>query len=146
MIASLVCFFAAIVCYAIVQTLQLRPLDSIWADAEPFSFWGRNSWARKYAGRKKKYSRLMLPAPDNWYYRKFKIKYQERFPGSATVFVWVTDALHFFQFMYFNLICLALVFPANAPLLDSVITFLLLRLGYWIFFGWWFEWVFLKRK
>lgn len=145
MIASLVCFFAAIVCYAIVQTLQLRPLDSIWADAAPFSFWGRSSHVRKYAFRKKKYSRLMLPAPDNWYYRKFKIKYQERFAGSATVFVWVTDAMHFFQFMYFNLMALsyALAFSSGWGI---VVNFLLIRIGAWIVWGTWFEWVFLKRK
>src|SRR6478736_5466835 len=59
-------------------------------DVHPDSFWGDRSYNRKY-------DRRMIIAPATWYYRFFEIKYKERFPGSATVFVALTDGYHLMQ-------------------------------------------------
>jgi hypothetical protein len=60
-------------------------------------FWGNNSWMRKYIFKGNMYQDL---PPDNWYYRTFRIKYKERFPGSATIFVTFTDGFHLMQFIF----------------------------------------------
>jgi len=66
-----------------------------------FGFWGEESYKRKYArstaGDSKVY--WLIAAPANWYYRIFKIKYKERFPLSATVFVFLTDGYHLTQWI-----------------------------------------------
>jgi hypothetical protein len=41
-----------------------------------------------------------MPAPDNWYYRRFRIPYRERFPGSATIFSCLTDGFHAAQWCF----------------------------------------------
>jgi len=139
-IIGCVCFMLAIACYAVVQTLQLRHDMSIWRSVRADSFFGIGSWYRKYD---KKF--LDRPAPSNWYYRRFGIRYKEKFPGSATVFVFLTDAMHFFQFMFFNLLCLSvnlIIFSGWSV----VINFFLLRIIVWLVWGLFFEHLLVKRK
>lgn len=58
------------------------------------SFWGEESYWRKYASP--------IDAPkNNWYYKFFKIGYKERWPTSATFTVLFTDAMHLFQSLFF---------------------------------------------
>jgi hypothetical protein len=75
------------------------------------SFWGEDSWERKYSAIK--------DAPDTWYYRFFKIKYKERFPGSATIFVALTDGYHLMQFISH---------------LSLITAFALLTANFWLYF------------
>lgn len=69
------------------------------------TFWGNNSWMRKYNFKGDMYNDL---PPNNWYYRTFNIDYRERFPLSATALVFLTDGMHLMQFVYH--LCLALSF------------------------------------
>lgn len=55
------------------------------------NFW--QSWDRKYKKPKE-------PAPTSWYYKLAVLKYKERFPGSGTVFVSLTDGYHFSQLLF----------------------------------------------
>lgn len=73
-------------------------------------FFGRDSWKRKYA-RNRSFPEevyFMIPSPDNWYYRFFRIKYKEKFPLSATMLVFVTDGFHLFQWIFIKVILLAI--------------------------------------
>lgn len=58
-----------------------------------------NQWENKY--KKEPESGLLIEAPKKGiyglYHRLKDLTYQERFPGSATVFVWLTDPFHFFE-------------------------------------------------
>lgn len=108
MIISILLLIPAIVAYSVSQLVMHNKfkIDN--------SFWDASSWKRKY---KVKWLRSrdgnlpdfgqFIPALDNWYYRFFKIKYKERFPGSATIFVSLTDGYHFMQFWMFNFLALS---------------------------------------
>ena len=76
---------------------------------EKFSFWGEESWVRKYKRANKfvdEYHRII--APDNWYYNLLKIKYKEKFPLSATVLVFLTDGFHLVQWLMIKFLILAM--------------------------------------
>ncbi len=81
----------------------------------PFSFFGIDSWKRKY--KRSTYSVFphnervydLIAAPDNWYYDIFKIRYKEKFPLSATVLVFVTDGYHLVQWFMIKFLILAMV-------------------------------------
>lgn len=91
---SLLFLAAGAACWAVMCSRTFHPDDQWISD---ISFWGKDSWRLKY-----KFSPLdfilMEPAPKTWYYRIFDIAYKERFPGSATIFVWLTDGFHLMQF------------------------------------------------
>lgn len=65
------------------------------SDKHPTGFWGSQSWVRKY----KHCNRIVVKAPNNIYYRLFKIEYKEKFPLSATALVFLTDGFHLLQFI-----------------------------------------------
>lgn len=81
----------------------------------PFSFWGKESWNRKYKRypyvdpmqAQQKYQ--LIAAPDNWYYEITKIKYKEKFPLSATVLVFLTDGFHLVQWTMIKCLILAMI-------------------------------------
>lgn len=136
-VLGVILFMLAIVCYAIVQTLQLRHEYSVWQNSYYKGFWGTSSWLRKY-------SKELKLAPKTWYYKYFKLSYKERFPGSATIFVFVTDAMHFFQFMFFNLLCLSVALFLFTEW-SILINFILLRVLVWIVWGLFFEHLLVKK-
>jgi hypothetical protein len=78
-------------------------------------FWNPlESWKNKY-GRwtltnHKVYSDTFKEGSfKRWYYNTFRLKYIERFPGSATIFVFLTDGWHLSQFFRVLFIMLAIV-------------------------------------
>ena len=81
--------------YSVSQLQQHGKLRWMKEDA---SFWGADSDVRKY---KLHLDVAYMLAPDNWYYRFFKIKYKERFPLSATFLVAFTDGYHQMQSLSF---------------------------------------------
>jgi hypothetical protein len=96
MILTLTSIIIAAGCYAVSQSV-IHGKFNLYGG----SFWGNEGW-RKYANP--------IDAPkDNWYYRYFKIGYKERFPLSATLLVFVTDAYHLFQMIFKIFLCLAFV-------------------------------------
>lgn len=83
---SIFFFVLAVIAYTISQLImhsKIRFKGNYWSND------GRS-----------KYKKGLPPAPDNWYYRFFKIKYKERFPGSATLFVSLTDGYHSSQMLF----------------------------------------------
>jgi len=86
----------AIFFYAVISVLKFRYEQSVFTKWP--KLFGPDSWENKY----KKFQRVnyLVAAPDNWYYRLLNLKYRERFPGSASVFVWLTDGFHFVQMLF----------------------------------------------
>lgn len=68
-------------------------------------FFGRDQWVRKFAD----IEGTFITAPNNLYYKTFRIRYKEAFPLSATALAWITDAYHFFQFITIKLVILAML-------------------------------------
>jgi hypothetical protein len=100
-IYSLICLSLGAVCYCCSQLIMHGKLK--WSEDEKgFDFWGKNSGARKY--KRLPNGTILLPAPTTYYYKLFNLKYKERFPGSATVFVALTDGYHLCQLLFLLLI------------------------------------------
>lgn len=95
-LTSLGLFIFAVICYAIKELHSFGKLN--W-QKEGTGFWGGSSYLRKYKKAVGK-STALIAAPNNWYYRFFKIKYKERFPLSATLLVSLTDAPHALQLTF----------------------------------------------
>ncbi len=89
-----------------------------WGKSEN-DFWGHDSWRRKW-----KYP--TTPAPNTHYYKFFKLRYQERFPGSATIFVSFTDGYHLSFSLMVTCACIAVIIPTQFPY--PLWSFCLLRL------------------
>lgn len=89
MIAALL-LILAIACRSISELALHGKLR--WSKGDD-SFWGEESYWRKYASP--------IDAPkNNWYYKFFKIGYKERWPTSATFTVFATCGMHLMQFLY----------------------------------------------
>lgn len=141
-ILALLCLISAAGCYAVIENIQIRHEKSIWSKSSIYSFWGVNGWTRKYY-RNKLHGVFEL-APKNWYYRSFNLKYREKFPGSATVFVFVTDAHHFFQWLMFNLIALSLALVLWGDIGAILIGVIAIRILWSVVFTLFFEKVFVS--
>lgn len=103
---SFIFWILACLFYAVQSVLKFRFSVSI------FSTWGDRftKWADPVFSSQRKY-RYPNSAPKNWYYRFFRLKYKERFPGSATIFAPFTDAFHMAQML------------TNIALVGAVLTF-----------------------
>jgi hypothetical protein len=82
----------SIACYSCSQLSQHGKLR--WGFNNPDSFFHPGSWKRKY-------KMPLEPAPNNFYYRFFKIVHKERWPTSATLTVNLTDFYHCCQSLSF---------------------------------------------
>lgn len=80
-------------------------------------FW--QNWNRKYKEPKE-------PAPTTWYYKLAVLKYKERFPGSGTIFVSLTDGYHFSQMVFKVSLVLSIVtYRPWLGLWDALLLFIL---------------------
>lgn len=102
MILELLAFILAASCYAVSQAVVHGKFNLYGGE-----FWNDMGFLRKYNRKGDPYNYGLIYAPNTWYYRWFKIKYKERFPGSATIFVFVTDAYHLFQALFKIFLCLS---------------------------------------
>lgn len=108
MIISFSALVLACACYAINQLWYQYRLR--WSKPFGRGLFDGMSWLRKYAYTvDKKGSPSPAIAPNNWYYKIFKIKYKEKFPGSATIFVLFTDGMHFTQHFYIILLVISIM-------------------------------------
>lgn len=102
-LTSLGLFIFSVICYTIKELAahgKLKWATETYGGGLP-KFWEQDSWMRKYKKDKINTEAYKFEgAPNNWYYRFFKIKYKERFPGSATIFVTLTDGFHLMQFLF----------------------------------------------
>lgn len=104
-ILSLILFCAGAVAYCVSQ-LSIQGKLRYGNTIEGFGFWGVTSWRRKYDREiGPKGGKVLIQAPTTYYYKLFNLKYKERFPGSATVFVALTDGYHLMQAIF--LLCMA---------------------------------------
>lgn len=127
-LTSLGLFIFAVIVFAIRELHAHGKLK--WME-EDFSFWGKNSYLRKYQNIHKDKSKFQVNIPlGNWYYNFFKIRYHEAFPGSATILVFVTDAPHALQLAFKLLIIGSLVMYKEIvnPWVDAGIYFLIWQL------------------
>jgi hypothetical protein len=62
---------------------------------KPESFFGVDSWKRKY----KTWNGQLVRSRRTFYYKTFNLKYKERFPLSATLLVFLSDGYHACQFV-----------------------------------------------
>ena len=84
-------------------------------------------------GWKRKYREPFEPAPNNFYYKFFKLKYRERFPLSGSLLVSFTDKYHAYQLAFKLFLCSAIVL--YRPVLgwwDSLVLFVLWGLTFTI--------------
>lgn len=108
MTISLILFTLSLICYNISQKQLFGQLP--WR-TKYYGFYGMGSFNRKY-----KHNGYVLnfstyekyPAPDNWYYKLFNIKYKEAFPLSCTALVIFTDLYHLLQFIGFKLLFISI--------------------------------------
>lgn len=104
----ILCIAIAATAYAFLSRIKFYS-DSI----KPHSFWGSESWKRKYKKHPASNDVIFLTLPPiekgiwGWYYKFFGIKYRERFPLSATVLVFLTDGYHLVQFVMIKAILIA---------------------------------------
>lgn len=113
---SILFFIIAVIFYTISQAAIHGKIKG--------KFWDKDSYKNKYDYPVDG----IEPAPQNWYYKLFKIKYKERFPGSATIFVTLTDGYHLTQFGFKAFICSSIAF--YNPVLGYWDA-----LGYFVLFG-----------
>ena len=112
MIYSLIFFALAGISNAVMDTLQHHFWQSIFnTDRFNHKWWDpEESWSNKYKNNKE------ADGP--------------KFPGSTTVFVFVTDAWHLFQFLMITFCAIAVVIPMNYHWLIKIAGVLLLKLAW----------------
>lgn len=87
------CFF-----YGCISVQRFRFDISIFAGKKWFD--PDLSYRRKYKFLSNYNGHVTLkPAPKTWYYKLFRLKYEERFIFSATIFAFLTDAFHMGQML-----------------------------------------------
>lgn len=109
--------------YAIMYTLQFHYFSSIFKYLNPQFWYPALSWVNKY---------------------KNKDDRSPRFFGSTTIFVFITDAFHLFQFVFLNSFTLA--FAINWKNYPWYVSFLILKVIYGIVWKLTFEGFFIKKK
>lgn len=113
-IYNIVPFISVILAAALYAWQEFRYFYEADSNANPFSFWGRDSHLRKYYRTFGSNHAIYLTEPpkltwwNSWYYKFFNVERREAFPLSATALVWLTDGYHFVQFWMLKLIFLAI--------------------------------------
>jgi len=100
-----VCLIIAGISNAIMDVLKFKYNDSVFCTLKNQKWWDEFSWRNKYKNRR----------PEEG----------ERFLGSTTIFVFVTDAWHFFQMVWRTSMTLAIIFAVFSTLNFSM----------WLFFS-----------
>jgi hypothetical protein len=114
MILTAILLIIGFTSYSIMAVLQFHYESSIFTRLSP-QFWDpKKSWVNKWS--------------------RFKTHtFRERFPGSSTIFVFLTDAYHLFQFITLNSLILAL--SINIEPYHWIINFIVIRIIYAIVFN-----------
>jgi hypothetical protein len=93
----------------------------------PAGFWGKESWLRKY---KLDHINRPIPAKKSLYNKVFKLKYQERFPLSATLLVFLTDGYHLTQFIAVNSLLLEIALLTHQTLTTYLTVWIVWHVGF----------------
>ncbi len=96
-------YLCSAVAKAACDTMMFRYDTSVFQRWPQFCNLIELSWRNKYeTSQTKPGIRIFIKGRhrlQEWYYRTFNLKYYERFPGSATVFVFLTDGWHLAGFL-----------------------------------------------
>lgn len=135
--------FISFSAYAVMWTLQFHFEKSIFMKLNHKYWYPPASWPNKWKLIPFK-DGDMIVAYDN------KGRSIERFPGSSSIFVWLTDAFHLFQFIFLNTLILALSFMADGKMVYSFPVqwweaFIGIRLIYALVFEGLFGWLLIKK-
>lgn len=123
---SILLFVIAVICYVVSQLQQHGKLK--WMDEKkPFGFWGEKSDYRKY---KMNDDYVLVPNKRNWYYRRFKIKYKERWFTSTWLTVGLSDGYHACQSLMKIFLCASIAL--YKPIFD---VWWWNAIGFWLLFG-----------
>jgi hypothetical protein len=111
---SFILFFVASALRGFSELMAFHHDETIFsARVKPISFFGSKSDLMKY--KVSKHTGHPEPSLNNWYYKRFDLKHKEKFPGSATIFVWVSDAFHLSNLLARVGLILAIVFAKWTP-------------------------------
>jgi hypothetical protein len=110
---SLILIILASICNSIMDVLFTRYDKSIFKKCNPLYWNPQLSW--KY-----KWKMPLQPPIKKWYYFGVYPQYEERFPYSSTIFVFITDAWHLFKALMLLFIMLSIVnyVPLINPYID----------------------------
>jgi hypothetical protein len=125
------------VCNAVMDVLFTRYDKSIFTKFNP-------EWWNPQISWKWKWDMPLHPSPHYWYYFGFYPAYAERFPYSSTIFVWVTDAWHFFKALMIGFCCLAIVY--YEPCLGTFWDFVLCYCAWTFTFTMCYDYLFIKDE
>tara|TARA_R110000751_G_scaffold262043_1_gene361283 strand:+ start:78 stop:515 length:438 start_codon:yes stop_codon:yes gene_type:complete len=107
----------------VILILLLAPLNALmdWSSEGKFksAYWNKDQgWRRKY-----KSHNVMLPGfpvqntfvpyKNKWYHFGITPKFEEKFPYSTTILVFLTDGWHLTQFLFHSTWQLAIAIPLN---------------------------------
>lgn len=136
----LILLFISFSAYAVMWTLQFHFTESVFKNLNG-NYWNPAiSWTNKW-----NVSKSFKEAVENPNSGK-----GERFPGSSTFFVWLTDAFHLFQFIFLNSLFLALSFMADGKSFSGITlvwweAYIVIRLVYALVFEGLFGWLLIKK-
>jgi hypothetical protein len=134
--------FISFSAYAVMWTLQFRFTESVFKNLNR-NYWNPAvSWSNKW----KMQSTMDLA----YFVKDSKGKTLEKFRGSSTIFVWLTDAFHLFQFIFLNSLFLAFSFIAEGKEIDGYTlqwwsAFIGIRIIYALVFEGLFGWLLIKK-
>ena len=107
MIATLILMYLAGLAEAIMDILNHRFSSSIFKDFNEHWWNPEISWKNKW--------------------KDYDHTKGEAFIGSSTVFVFITDAWHFFKFLKNTFICGAIISPLDLDLWDFILAFVIIK-------------------
>lgn len=118
MILSLSSFALGVACYGVSQLIMHQKLRWLKDDT---GFWGAKSWKRKWK-LAEGFSREVVETG------------KERFPGSSTIFVFLTDGYHLMQFFFIILFSISAVSyePLFGRLIDGCIYWGTWHICFWL--------------
>jgi hypothetical protein len=146
MIAAIILLFISFSAYAIMWTLQFHFSESVFKNLNRYYWNPVYSWANKWKQEINTNNIRVIGLFE--YYSNGKPK--ERFFGSSTFFVWLTDAFHLFQCIFLNSLILAFGFIADGKeaygyTLHWWSAYLGIRIIYAVVFEGLFGWLLIKK-
>ena len=103
--------------------------NSIFSRFNPLWWNPEESWKFKWVYP-------LQPSTPKWYYFGFLPRYEERFPYSSTILVWLTDAWHFIKALMLLAIVVSIVVynPIICPVIDWIIYYISWTFTFTIFY------------
>ena len=134
---SLILIALAGICNALYEIIFVNFNNSIFKNLNPLFWDPQQSWIFKW---KQPY----LPAEKKRYYFGLYPRYQERFPYSSTILVWITDAWHLVKAIILTCIMAAIVL--YSPMITPFVDFILLYCTFTFVFTVFYDYIFRAKN